>query len=62
MVAFTLGEKTVTAAQKSTLPKFILDIIKSARKYVEGRGIRIEVKQPHDIENIKKLTEIKMAN
>jgi hypothetical protein len=62
MVAFTLGEKAVTAAQKSTLPKFILDIIKSARKYVEGRGIRIEVKQPHDIENIKKLTEIKMAN
>jgi len=62
LTAFVLGEKAVAAALKSTLPKSILDMIKSARKYAEGRGIRIEVKRPQDIENIKKLTEIKMGN
>ncbi len=62
LVAFVLGEKAVVAAQQSTLPKSILDMIKSARKYAEGRGIRVEVKRPQDIENIRILTEIKMAN
>jgi hypothetical protein len=62
MVAFVFGEKAVAAIQKSTLPKSILDTINSAKKYAEGRGLRIEVKRPQDIANIKTLTEIKMAN
>ena len=61
-VAFVLGEKAVAAAEKSTLPEAILDMIRGARKYAEGRGIRIEVKRPQDIEHIKRLCEIKMAN
>jgi len=62
MVAFVFGEKAVAAAHKSTLPKSILDMINSARKYAEGRGIRVEVKRSADIASIKVLTEIKMAN
>ena len=62
LVAFVLGEKAVAAAEKSALPKAVLDMIRSARKYAEGRGIRIEVKRPQDVEHIKKLCEIKMAN
>ncbi len=33
-----------------------------ARKYAEGRGIRIEVKNDLNIPDIKKLVEIKLAN
>ena len=62
LTAFVLGEKAVAATKRSTLPKSILDMINSARKYAEGRGIRIEVKRTEDIENIKRLTEIKMGN
>ena len=61
-VAFVFGDKAVAAAEKSTLPKSILEELRSARKYVEGRGIRIEVKRKRDIGNIKKLIEIKIAH
>lgn len=59
---FIFGERAVAAAEKSDLPEFILDMIRNAKKYMEGRAIRIEVKQHADIENVKKLIEIKLAN
>ena len=59
---FALGEKAVAAAEGSTLPKPILDTIRSAPKYAEGRGVRIEVKRPADVEAIKTLIGIKMAH
>jgi hypothetical protein len=62
MAAFVFGEKAVTAAEQSTLPESILDMIRNARKYAEGRGIRFEVRGQEDVENVKKLIEIKMAN
>jgi hypothetical protein len=34
----------------------------NARKYAEGRGIRIEVRNPADAENVKKLFDIKINN
>jgi hypothetical protein len=62
MAAFVFGDKAVAAAEQSTLPESILDMIRSARKYVEGRGFRFEVRGQEDVENVKKLIEIKMAN
>lgn len=61
-VSFVFGEKAVAAVQKSGLPKEIITELKNARKYVEGRGLRIDVKNSTDIENIKKLVEIKINN
>jgi hypothetical protein len=61
-VGFVLGERAVKAAQGSDLPDTVLAIIESARKYVEGRGVRIEVKTKKDLDNTKKLAAIKMAN
>jgi len=62
LVGFVLGEKAVTAAHESDLPDPVLTLIDSATKYVEGRGVRIEVRTRKDLENTKKLAAIKMAN
>jgi hypothetical protein len=59
---FVLGEKAVAAAEASPLPTPILDAIRTAKKYPEGRGVRIEVKRPADLEAIKTLIQVKMAH
>ncbi|MHC4296698.1 MAG: DUF3788 domain-containing protein [Planctomycetota bacterium] len=61
-VSFVFGDKAVAAVEKSDLPKALITELKNARKYAEGRGIQIEVKGPADVENIKKLVAIKVAN
>ncbi len=37
-------------------------MLKNARKYMEGRGISIEVRTIEDVEIVKKLVEIKINN
>lgn len=61
-VAFVFGEKAVSAVEKSSLPAALKKELKEARKYVEGRALRIEVKRPKDATNTKKLIDIKIAN
>jgi hypothetical protein len=62
LVGFVLGEKAVKAAHGSPLPDSILTVIDEAKKYAEGRGVRIEIKNKKDLEITKKLAAIKMAN
>jgi hypothetical protein len=62
IVAFVLGEKAVRAAHQSDLPKALLDAIDSARQYVEGRGVRVEVRNKKDLRIVVKLAAIKMAS
>ncbi len=59
---FVLGERAVKAAHESDLPDSVLAMIDSARRYVEGRGVRIEVKSKRDLDATRKLAAIKMAN
>ncbi len=61
-VAFVFGEKAYKIILKSDLPKKIIDEIKGAIKYAEGRGIRIEVKSQKDVDIIKQLIKIKVEN
>ncbi len=60
--AFALGEKACGAAQASALPAAILDAIEHAPRYPEGRGVRLDVRSPKDVEHVKALATIKMAN
>jgi hypothetical protein len=62
LVGFVLGEKAVRAARDSDLPDSILTTIDEARKYAEGRGVRIEIRNKKILEVTKKLAAIKMAN
>jgi hypothetical protein len=61
-VAFVFGDKAVAAVERSNLPPSIIETLKNARKYAEGRGLQIEVKTAADAENIKKLIDIKIEN
>jgi len=62
LASFALGEKAVQAAHQNDLPDSVLSVIDNARKYAEGRGVRLEVRSQGDLENIQKLAAIKMAN
>jgi hypothetical protein len=62
VVGFALGEKAVRAAHALTLPSALLAAIDAAPKYAEGRGVRIEVRTKKDVDAIKRLAAVKMAN
>jgi hypothetical protein len=60
--AFVFGDKAVAAARRSALPPELVRQLASARKYVEGRGIRIEVRSRRALEHAKILLDIKCAS
>ena len=62
LVGLVLGEKAVKAAHECTLPDPALSVIDSARKYAEGRGVRLEIRSRKDLDHTKKLAAVKMAN
>ena len=62
LAGFALGEKAVAAARESGLPDPVLEIIDGARKYAEGRAVRLEVRTRKDLEAVKRLAAVKMAN
>jgi hypothetical protein len=61
LVGFVLGDKAVASALKMNLPKDVAKKIKTAKRYIEGRAIRLEVRQKKDLEAVKQLAEAKMA-
>jgi hypothetical protein len=62
VAAFVLGDRAVTTARQSELPAHVLTLIAEAKRYAEGTGIRIEVKEPADLAVVKTLARIKMQN
>lgn len=61
-IGFVFGDKAVSVIEKSDLPVRIIDEIRSAKKYAEGRGLRLAVKKSYDVKLVLKLTEIKISN
>ena len=61
-VAFIFGDKAMQAARQSKWPKRIIKVMDEAPKYMEGTGIRLEVKSARDLGTLKKLAAIKLAN
>jgi Protein of unknown function (DUF3788) len=61
-LAFVFGNKAVEAIERSDLPKKMKDEVKNATKYVEGRGLRLEVNDDKTVANVGKLLEIKVEN
>ncbi len=61
-ITFVFGDKAVAAIEKSDLPNNIIDTLRNARKYAEGRGIQIEVTSPDEVETVQKLVAVKLDN
>ena len=61
-VSFVFGDKAVAVVEKSDLPQKLVTTLKNARKYAEGRGLRIDIKGSADVGHVKKLVEIKVNN
>jgi hypothetical protein len=62
LCAFVFGGKATEAARQARLPKAVLKEIEDAPVYAEGRGFRLEVRTAEDVETMKTLAAIKMAN
>jgi len=61
-VAFVFGQKATEQILDSEISDKIKSEFKKARVYMEGRGIRIDVKDNSKINDIKKLINIKLEN
>lgn len=62
LAAFALGDKAVAAARNGDLPADVLKTIAGSKHYAEGTAVRIEVRTGDDVEVVKKLAKIKIAN
>jgi hypothetical protein len=60
ITGFMFGDKAVELARQSALPSGIVEELLAARRYVEGRGIRVSVRNAADVKVVKLLMEIKM--
>ncbi len=59
-IAFVFGDKAVSAIEESDLPPAMIKELANAKRYVEGRGLRIDVKKRSAIADIVKLVEFKI--
>ena len=62
LASFALGEKAVKLARASDLPRAALEVIDSAPRYAEGRGVRFEVRDAHDLSSVETIAALKMAH
>ena len=62
LVGMVFGGKAVAAAQTYPLPESIMALIDEAPRYAEGRGFRVEIRLKKDLESVRALATIKMAN
>jgi hypothetical protein len=60
-VAFVFGQKALDYIIETNISESIKKDLLAAKKYVEGRGVRIDVKDETIIPDIQKLIEIKLA-
>lgn len=62
LAAFALGDKAVAVARKSELPDPVRKLIAGAKRYAEGRAVRIEVHTASDVGAVMLLARIKTEN
>ena len=61
LASFALGEKVVKAVRTSDLPAAVLSVVDNAKKYAEGKGVRLEVRNEKDVRSVETLAAIKMS-
>jgi len=61
-ISFIFGDKAVAMVGQSDLPAEIIRSLVDARKYMEGRGVSLEVRHRTDMEHAIELLRIKVEN
>lgn len=61
-LSFIFGDKAAAEIERSNLPQDIIESLKKAVKYMEGRGINLEIKTGEDVKVVQRLIEIKTNN
>ncbi len=59
--AFVFGQKAFDQIMESRISETIKTELKEAKKYAEGRGIRIEVKDTSNLQDLEQLIRIKIS-
>jgi hypothetical protein len=59
-LGFLFGDRAVGSIEQSALPDAMIREVREARKYAEGRGLRIDVRNRGDVRNVLTLVDIKM--
>jgi hypothetical protein len=62
LASLALGDKALKAAKESTLPRKVLKIIAGSKRYAEGTGIRLEIRNTADMQSAEKLARIKLSH
>lgn len=60
IASFAFGEKAVSDALQSDLPAKVIEMIRQAPKYPEGRAVRVAVNSAADVKIVKRLLAIKL--
>ncbi len=60
LVAFVFGQKAYDEIMQTDIAESIKTDLSNAKKYAEGRGVRIEINDESQIKDIEKLIEIKL--
>jgi hypothetical protein len=58
-LGFVFGDRAVEAIEKSSLPPAMIREVRDARRYAEGRGLRIDVRNRTHVSHVLKLVDIK---
>ncbi len=60
-VAFILGQKAHDRAVAADLPDELADKVRHARKFPEGYGVTLKVTKKADLQDVRRLLELKRA-
>ena len=61
-VAFIFGDKAMRVARSLDFPARIARLIEDAPRYPEGSAIRLEIRTSEDVDVVKRLAQLKIAN
>lgn len=59
-ITFVFGDKAVEVINQSQISESIKNDLNNARKYAEGRGVRLEIMDQSQLEDLKALADIKI--
>ena len=59
-IAFIFGDSAVDTIAKSDLPPALIREVKEAKRYAEGRGLRLEIRSRSSVRDVLKLVDIKV--